>query len=59
MVIDTSTLVALLGMQPEAARIAAAIESDATRLISAATVVEAAWSSNRAMGRPADANSIC
>lgn len=42
MVIDTSALVALLGMEVEAARLAAAIESDATRLISAASVVEAA-----------------
>lgn len=42
MVIDTSALVALLGMEAEAARLAAAIESDATRLISAASVVEAA-----------------
>jgi ribonuclease VapC len=41
-VIDTSALVALLGMEVEAARLAAAIESDATRLISAASVVEAA-----------------
>lgn len=42
MVIDTSALVALLGMEPEAARLAAAMESDVTRLISAATVVEVA-----------------
>jgi len=41
-VVDTSALVALLGMEVEAARLAAAIESDATRLISAASVVEAA-----------------
>ena len=41
MVVDTSALVALLGMEPEAARLAAAMESDVTRLISAATVVEA------------------
>lgn len=40
MVIDTSALVALLSMEPEAARIASALESDATRLISAATLVE-------------------
>lgn len=40
MVIDTSALIALLAMEPEAARIAAALEADATRLISAATVVE-------------------
>ncbi len=41
MVVDTSALVALLSMEPEAARLAAAMESDVTRLISAATVVEA------------------
>ena len=41
MVVDTSALLALLGMEPEAARLAAAMEADATRLISAATVVEA------------------
>lgn len=42
MVVDTSALFALLGMEAEAARLAAAIEADATRLISAASVVEAA-----------------
>lgn len=41
MVLDTSALMALLGMEPEAARLAAAIEADATRLLSAATLVEA------------------
>lgn len=41
MVIDTSAIVAILGMEAEAARLAEAIESDTTRLISAATVVEA------------------
>ncbi len=41
MVIDTSALVAILGMQPEAARLAQAIEADPSRLVSAATVVEA------------------
>jgi len=41
-VIDTSALVALLGMEPEAARLAAAIEADGTRLISAASILEAA-----------------
>jgi ribonuclease VapC len=39
-VVDTSALIALLSMEPEAARLAAALEADATRLISAATVVE-------------------
>lgn len=41
MVIDTSALVALLSMEPESARLAVALESDATRLVSAATLVEA------------------
>jgi ribonuclease VapC len=41
-VIDTSVLIALLGMEAEAARLAAAIEADATRLFSAASLVEAA-----------------
>lgn len=40
MVVDTSALVALLGMEPEAARLAAALEQDRTRLMSAATLVE-------------------
>ena len=40
MVVDTSALLALLNLEPESARLAAAIESDSTRLISAATVVE-------------------
>jgi ribonuclease VapC len=40
MVLDTSALVALLGLEPESGRIAAAIEQDPTRLISAATLVE-------------------
>jgi ribonuclease VapC len=40
MVLDTSALIALLNVEPESARIALAIESDPTRLISAATVVE-------------------
>jgi ribonuclease VapC len=39
-VIDTSALVALLNMEPEAPRIAAVLESDPNRLISAATLVE-------------------
>jgi ribonuclease VapC len=41
MVIDASALIALLNMEPESARLAVALESDATRLVSAATVVEA------------------
>src|SRR5947209_6891824 len=41
MVVDTSALIAVLNMEPESARVAAAIEADANRLISAATVLEA------------------
>jgi ribonuclease VapC len=41
MVVDTSALIALLNLEPESARLAVAIESDPTRLISSATVVEA------------------
>ena len=41
MVIDTSALVAILSLEPEAARLAQAIEADPTRLISAATLLEA------------------
>jgi ribonuclease VapC len=40
MVIDTSALVAILCMEPEAARLAHALEADPYRLISAATWVE-------------------
>jgi ribonuclease VapC len=39
-VIDTSAVVAILRMEREAARLAEAIEADANRLISAATLVE-------------------
>lgn len=41
MVVDTSALIALLAMEPEAARLAQALDSDVTRLVSAATIVEA------------------
>lgn len=41
MVIDTSAIVAILGMEPESARLAQAIEADPSRLISAVTLVEA------------------
>jgi ribonuclease VapC len=40
-VIDTSAIVAILGLEPESARLAQAIEADPNRLISAATIVEA------------------
>ncbi|MGI9044782.1 MAG: type II toxin-antitoxin system VapC family toxin [Gemmatimonadaceae bacterium] len=41
MVIDTSAMIAILLSQPEADRLVAALETDHTRLVSAATVVEA------------------
>jgi ribonuclease VapC len=41
MVIDTSALVAILTREPAADRLIAAVEADRTRLVSAATVVEA------------------
>src|SRR2546429_2163452 len=40
-VVDTSALIAVLNMEPESTRLAAAMEADANRLVSAATVVEA------------------
>jgi ribonuclease VapC len=40
LVIDTSALVALLGMESDAARLARAIEADPVRLLSAAALVE-------------------
>lgn len=42
MVVDTSALVALLGLEPEAERLARALEADPQRLLSAATLVETA-----------------
>lgn len=42
MVIDTSALVAILLQEPEAAAFAATIDDDPVRLISAATLLEAA-----------------
>ena len=41
MVLDTSAVIAMLAGEPEAERLVAAVEADQTRLISAATVVEA------------------
>ncbi|MDQ8165359.1 MAG: type II toxin-antitoxin system VapC family toxin [Gemmatimonadota bacterium] len=41
MVIDTSAMIAVLLNEPTADRLVAAIEADHTRLVSAATVVEA------------------
>ena len=40
MVVDTSALIAILGMEPEAARLVLAIEADPMRLVSAVTLVE-------------------
>lgn len=42
MVIDTSALVAMMTGEPSAERLVAAVESESERLVSAATVVEAA-----------------
>ena len=42
MVIDTSALVAMMTGEPSADRLVAAVESETERLVSAATVVEAA-----------------
>lgn len=53
MVIDTSALLALLGMEPEAARLAQAIAADPVRLISAATLVEASIVVESRHGEPA------
>jgi ribonuclease VapC len=41
MVIDTSAIIAILTLEPAAERLMAAVEADRTRLVSAATVVEA------------------
>lgn len=41
MVIDTSAVMAILMREPSADRLVAAVEADQTRLVSAATVVEA------------------
>ncbi|MEK7239047.1 MAG: type II toxin-antitoxin system VapC family toxin [Gemmatimonadota bacterium] len=41
MVIDTSAIIAILTSEPAADRLVAAIEGDRTRLVSAATVIEA------------------
>ena len=41
MVIDTSAMMAILAQEPAADRLVSAVEADHTRLVSAATVVEA------------------
>ena len=50
MVIDSSALIAVLCMEPDAARIAQAIESDPVRLLSAATLVESSISLEAKLG---------
>lgn len=42
MVIDTSAIIAILSLEPEAEHIAAALAADSTRLISAASLLETA-----------------
>jgi|GEM_PF-4564356 ribonuclease VapC len=42
MVVDTSALIAILSDEPEAPGLEAAIEADSVRLLSAASLVEAA-----------------
>lgn len=51
MVIDTSALVAMLLDEPERAALAAAIEADPRRLVSAATLVEAGIVLEARLGR--------
>jgi ribonuclease VapC len=58
MVLDNSALVALLFDEPEAEEFRAAVEEDTTRLVSAATLLESAWSSKRGRASLAGANSI-
>ena len=41
MVIDTSAIIAMLTQEPKADRLLTAVEADRTRLVSAATVIEA------------------
>jgi Uncharacterized protein conserved in bacteria len=43
MVLDTSALLALLLDEPEAEEFRAAVEEDATRLVSAGNLLEAPW----------------
>ena len=52
MVIDTSAIVAILFGEPEAATFAETLEQDAVRLISAASVLEAAIAVERELGDP-------
>ena len=52
MVIDTSAILAILFGEPEAATFAEAIEQDAVRLISAASVLEAAIVVESELGDP-------
>jgi ribonuclease VapC len=52
MVLDTSALVALLLDEPEAEEFRAAVEEDATRLVSAATLLETALVIEARKGEP-------
>ena len=52
MVLDTSALLALLLDEPEAEDFRAAVEDDATRLVSAATLLEAALVIEARKGEP-------
>lgn len=52
MVIDTSALVAMLGDEPEAARMEAAVEADPVRLMATASYVETAIVVEARFGEP-------
>jgi len=58
MVIDTSAIVAIALNEPEAASFEQRIADDPVRLISAATLLEAAMA-KRGLGKEAVVNSIC
>lgn len=59
MVIDTSALIAILANEPEAELLEAAIDADPIRLISAASVTEAAIVVERATAISVAGSSIC
>jgi ribonuclease VapC len=52
MVIDTSALIAILSLEPEAEQFAAAIQDDPVRLVSAATLLECAIVIESRYGEP-------
>lgn len=54
MVIDTSAMIAMLLNEASAERLVAAVEADPTRLVSAATVVEASFVLLGRFGEPGD-----